>query len=95
MERIKEYDILKYKYLTESPAFKKFPSIYKSAQRKQIPALRDPNLKFDVEPWEFLKKFINLDLTKIPFPVFFNEPLSLLQRCAEIMATTFLLELAD
>ncbi|KAG6859233.1 hypothetical protein C0993_004247, partial [Termitomyces sp. T159_Od127] len=38
--------------------------------------------------WSVLKHSIGKDLTKISFPVFFNEPTSMLQRMAEDMEFT-------
>lgn len=35
--------------------------------------------------WEFFKKFIGKDVTKITMPVYFNMPLSLLQKTVEFV----------
>lgn len=35
--------------------------------------------------WEFMKKFIGKDVTKITMPVYFNMPLSLLQKTVEFV----------
>eukprot|EP00124_Ichthyophonus_hoferi_P000034 Ihof_evm34s1 gene=Ihof_evmTU34s1 len=44
--------------------------------------------------WSVLKNFIGRDLTKIPMPVAFNEPLSMLQRLAEDLEYTSILNKA-
>lgn len=48
----------------------------------------------EVSLWAILKKCIGKDLTRVSLPVFFNEPLSLLQRLAEYMDYAELLEKA-
>ena len=48
----------------------------------------------EVSMWGFLKEVIGQDLTRITFPVAFNEPLSLLQRAAEDMEYSHLLDQA-
>jgi hypothetical protein len=45
-------------------------------RRTRIPDKPDYNINL----WSILKSFIGKDLTKIPLPVNFNEPLSMLQR---------------
>ncbi|KAA1466569.1 hypothetical protein DENSPDRAFT_831423 [Dentipellis sp. KUC8613] len=65
------------------------PSI-KTEQYKGYKVLRRSlGLKSDNRPptslWSVLKHSIGKDLTKISFPVFFNEPTSMLQRMAEDM----------
>ena len=44
--------------------------------------------------WSVLKGGIGKELTKVPMPVGFNEPLSFLQRMAELMEFSELLQLA-
>eukprot|EP00123_Amoebidium_parasiticum_P017727 comp23964_c0_seq1/m.42459 comp23964_c0_seq1/g.42459 ORF comp23964_c0_seq1/g.42459 comp23964_c0_seq1/m.42459 type:complete len:776 (-) comp23964_c0_seq1:853-3180(-) len=44
--------------------------------------------------WSVLKNFIGKDLTKIPMPVAFNEPLSMLQRLSEDLEYTKILKKA-
>ncbi|KAG6823106.1 hypothetical protein H0H92_011362, partial [Tricholoma furcatifolium] len=44
--------------------------------------------------WNVLKNVVGQDLTKITFPVFFNEPTSMLQRMAEDMEFTECLDAA-
>ena len=48
----------------------------------------------EVSMWSFLKEVIGQDLTRITFPVAFNEPLTLLQRAAEDMEYAALLDKA-
>lgn len=45
-------------------------------RRTRVPDRPDQSLSL----WSILKSFIGKDLTKIPLPVNFNEPLSMLQR---------------
>ncbi|KAI3641018.1 hypothetical protein MIR68_001896 [Amoeboaphelidium protococcarum] len=67
---------------------------YPSAQqfRKTLPSLgkRPPEISL----WSILKNNIGKDLTKIALPVFFNEPLSMLQRLCEDMEYSNLLDIA-
>lgn len=44
--------------------------------------------------WSLLKNCIGSDLTRIPMPVYFNEPLSMLQRMTEDFEYAHLLDLA-
>ncbi|KAG5461243.1 MAG: Oxysterol-binding protein-domain-containing protein, partial [Olpidium bornovanus] len=50
--------------------------------RKWLP-LAENNSAPEISLWSVLKNFIGKDLTKISLPVYFNEPLSMLQRMAE------------
>uniref|UniRef100_A0A914YJF7 Oxysterol-binding protein n=1 Tax=Panagrolaimus superbus TaxID=310955 RepID=A0A914YJF7_9BILA len=50
--------------------------------RTQLPS---PAATQKVSLWSVLKKSIGKDLTRVTVPVYFNEPLSLLQRLAEYM----------
>ncbi len=51
--------------------------------REQLPVLRDPKKKFSI--WSIIKDAIGKDLTKFTVPVFFNEPLSMLQKVTEAL----------
>ncbi|KXS21385.1 hypothetical protein M427DRAFT_51603 [Gonapodya prolifera JEL478] len=65
------------------------PSMY----RKRLPL--DPTKpKPTLNVWSFIKSAIGKDLTKVTLPVFFNEPLSLLQRLSEDLEYTQLLAVA-
>ena len=57
--------------------------------RKSLPYLRNPNQKVNV--WKSIKDYVKKDLTKIPVPLTFHEPLSLLQRLSEDMTYNELL----
>jgi hypothetical protein len=46
-----------------------------------LPHLRDPKMKVSI--WAVLKDCVKKDLSKISMPVYFNEPLSTLQRVSE------------
>ena len=64
-----------------------------STMRKQLPL--DPNApKPSLAVWSFLRSAIGKDLTKVTLPVFFNEPLSMLQRMCEDIEYIELMSLA-
>lgn len=49
--------------------------------RRSLPFLRDPNQRINI--WRVIKDSIGLELSRIAVPVYFNEPLSFLQRFSE------------
>jgi len=51
--------------------------------RETLPSLRPPDAKVSV--WKVIKDAIGKDLTKFCVPVYFNEPISMLQKVSEIM----------
>ena len=53
------------------------------AERDALPAFKDPSKK--VSLWKVIKDSIGKDLSKLTVPVYYNEPLSMLQKIAEIM----------
>ena len=53
------------------------------AERQALPAFKDPNKKVSI--WKVIKDSIGKDLSKLTVPVYYNEPLSMLQKIAEIM----------
>jgi hypothetical protein len=61
--------------------------------RERLPAFRDPNEK--VRLFSVIKDMVGKDLTKITFPVTFNEPLSMLQNFSEHLEYSELLDIAD
>lgn len=52
-------------------------------KRDQLPLLRDPNDRPGI--WKILKSAVGKDITKMTVPVYMNEPLSMIQKVAEIM----------
>ena len=53
-------------------------------EREELPWLKDPNAKISM--WTIIKDSIGKgDLSKMSVPVYFNDPTSLLQKCAESM----------
>lgn len=60
--------------------------------RSQLPHQREPGLKVSI--WKVIKDNIGKELSKISVPVYFNEPLSFLQRYAEELTYSHLLEQA-
>lgn len=53
------------------------------AERDALPAFKDPNKKVSI--WKVVKDSIGKDLSKLTVPVYYNEPISMLQKIAEIM----------
>ena len=50
-------------------------------ERDELPWLKDPNVKISI--WTVIKDSIGKgDLSKMSVPVYFNDPTSLLQKCA-------------
>ncbi len=54
--------------------------------------MKDPNLKISI--WGIIKDSIGKDISRITVPVFFNEPISLLQKCAQSMEYNSILDIA-
>lgn len=54
---------------------------YYCPHRKCLPYLRNPNQKYNI--WKVVKDSIGKDLSKLAVPVYYNEPISLLQRFTE------------
>jgi hypothetical protein len=53
-------------------------------EREELPWLKDPNAKISL--WAIIKDSIGKgDLSKMSVPVYFNDPTSLLQKCAQSM----------
>lgn len=62
--------------------------------REELPWLKDPNTKISL--WAIVKDTIGCgDISKITVPVYFNEPLSLLQKSCCSMEYTHLLDMAS
>ena len=57
---------------------------YLVPHRKSLPFLRDPKKKYNI--WKVVKDSIGKDLSKMAVPVYFNEPISFLQRYTEDLA---------
>jgi len=47
-------------------------------ERTQLPWFKDPNIKLGI--WAILKDNLGKDMTKITLPVFFNDPLNIMQK---------------
>ncbi|KAH6661887.1 oxysterol-binding protein-like protein [Halenospora varia] len=65
---------------------------YEDGIRKKLKMDADDRPKISL--WSILKSMIGKDMTKMTLPVSFNEPTSLLQRCAEDMEYADLLDIA-
>lgn len=61
--------------------------------REKLPVERDPTNKPSI--WKVLKDMIGKDISRFAIPVYFNEPLSFLQKFAETMEYCQLLTKAD
>lgn len=61
--------------------------------RTTLPYLREPKQKFGI--WSIIKESIGKDFGKITVPVYFNEPLSMLQKAGESLEYFNLLEKAN
>ena len=62
-------------------------------ERTCLPVKKDPNAK--VSLWTVLKDIIGKDLTHFALPVYFNEPISMIQRTAEVFESDYLLDKAS
>ena len=65
------------------------PQKGREEHRTCLPATKDPDVKFGI--WDVIKDSIGQDISKITVPVFFNEPLSVLQKQAQTMEYSDLL----
>lgn len=61
-------------------------------KREVLPYFIDPKQKLGV--WKILKDIVGKDLTRIALPVYFNDPLNVLQRMAAAFEYNFILDLA-
>jgi hypothetical protein len=48
-----------------------------------LPAFKNPDQKVSI--WKVIKDSVGQDLSRVTVPVYFNEPLSMLQKFAEVM----------
>ena len=55
--------------------------------RVSLPAIKEPKLNLDM-CWKLLKDLVGKDLSKFSLPVFLNEPMTILQKSAEMMYFT-------
>lgn len=56
---------------------------YVQKYRDCLPALKNPDQKVSI--WKIIKDSVGQDLSRVTVPVYFNEPLSMLQKFAEVM----------
>lgn len=57
-----------------------YDSLYNHQRRTSLPASRKP---FEINIWSFFRGAVGKDINRFCVPVFFNEPLSMLQKLAE------------
>ncbi len=62
------------------------------AMRTTLPVKRNARQK--VSFWTILKEMVGKDLTRVSMPVYFNEPIGLLQKTAEVCENDYLLDKA-
>lgn len=79
--------------LKDNQVFNLFPVTEKESSREKLPSLRDPTVKINV--WGILKENIGKDLSKMAMPVYAKEPITLVQKMAELVEYTFLLRAAN
>ena len=60
------------------------PVTYNFKMREMLPAFIPENQSYSI--WAILKDVIGKDLTRITMPIWLNEPISMLQRIAELTA---------
>ncbi|KAE8450215.1 hypothetical protein EG329_006642 [Mollisiaceae sp. DMI_Dod_QoI] len=87
-EVVEKKEALEIVGLDLSPSFRG----YEDGIRKRLKMDADDRPKISL--WSILKSMIGKDMTKMTLPVSFNEPTSLLQRCAEDMEYADLLDIA-
>ena len=61
-------------------------------ERDCLPWLKDPSSRPSI--WTILKDTIGKDISRISMPVYFNDPTSLVQRCAVACEYNYLLDMA-
>lgn len=61
-------------------------------ERDVLPYFKDPKLKISI--WTILKDSIGKDISKMSVPVYFNDPVSILQKCCLSMEYTSILDKA-
>jgi hypothetical protein len=59
-------------------------------ERKELPWFKDPNIKVSI--WAIIKDSIGKDISKLSVPVYFNDPTSLLQKCAQSLEYNSILD---
>ena len=70
--------------ITDLEVFKKYPILEDQPKiRRKLPAYRDNSLH--INAWAVIKENIGKDFTKISMPVYFNEPISALQKSCELI----------
>ncbi|EAS03630.2 oxysterol-binding protein (macronuclear) [Tetrahymena thermophila SB210] len=83
---------IKYRLLTQNPTYKAI-DISDQPTRLTLPIQQDPNEKINM--WSVFREAIGKDLSKFAVPVYFNEPMSMLQKLAEQMEYSDLLDSAN
>ena len=61
-------------------------------ERDELPWFKDPNINVSI--WAIIKDSIGKDISKLTVPVYFNDPTSLLQKCAQSMEYNSILDKA-
>lgn len=80
--------------LQKNPVFASFPVPNDTpSKRTCLPCKRDPNSGVNI--WQMLKSSIGRDLSRIAMPVYVNDPISMLQKIAELLEFADLLRKAN
>ena len=61
-------------------------------ERHTLPFFKDPNIKISI--WTIIKDSIGKDISKMSVPVYFNDPMNILQKCGTSMEYCELLDQA-
>jgi hypothetical protein len=61
-------------------------------ERYELPWFKDPHIKVSI--WAIIKDSIGKDISKLTVPVYFNDPTSLLQKCAQSLEYNDILDQA-
>ncbi|XP_055861522.1 oxysterol-binding protein 1-like isoform X2 [Biomphalaria glabrata] len=90
-QRTSSQDKIRLPKSTSSDSHGSDTSLTRRKRRRRIPD--KPNISLNL--WSFMKNAIGKELSKIPMPVNFNEPLSMLQRIMEEMEYSEILDQAS
>jgi hypothetical protein len=94
MQRKKSIKSSVAKSLNQKEAFREYPvNLSEQKYRDRLPVYSEPISKLNI--WTILKENVGKDLSRIALPVVFNEPITLLQKCAEYVEYQEILRLAN
>lgn len=80
--------------LQRAPSLANFdPANDEPLERIELPWFKDPSVKVSI--WAIIKDSIGKDISKLTVPVYFNNPTSLLQTCAQSMEYNDIIDAAN